>query len=442
MEQLSNQATGNEMAATDFNQLPKEIENAITSAGLALSSGDTQQLVKTISAYAAGGDFYTDSGAANAYVLTPAGSKISPPAFVAGMRVRFRPANANTGASTVNVNGSGAVSITRADGSTALAAGDLSSSYEACLVYDGSVFRILGLGTSSLIVGSAAAPATRMELHTPTYGNGEFRIVTSGTEAGVGYYLADGVTWVAGAGSWGNTDGFSIGNTTANESLLSISKTGAVTIPGSFAVGGAATVSGGLNANSVAISGSVTVGNAATASGSLTVNGINVFPVGAIHFFPCTSAPSGFLIASGQSVAKATYASLYAFAQASGLYYSSHAAWLAAPGGFCDDPNTSDKFLIPDLRGYFLRAYDDGAGVDSGRTIGTTQDDAFQGHIHDVPSVSGIGGNGDTSSENASNSPSCQLATSSPITDGSNGTPRTASETRPKNIALLACIKY
>ncbi len=27
-------------------------------------------------------------------------------------------------------------------------------------------------------------------------------------------------------------------------------------------------------------------------------------------------------------------------------------------------------------------------------------------------------------------------------TDGTNGTPRTAAETRPKNIALLACIKF
>jgi hypothetical protein len=27
-------------------------------------------------------------------------------------------------------------------------------------------------------------------------------------------------------------------------------------------------------------------------------------------------------------------------------------------------------------------------------------------------------------------------------TDGTNGTPRTAAETRPRNIALLACIKY
>jgi hypothetical protein len=33
-------------------------------------------------------------------------------------------------------------------------------------------------------------------------------------------------------------------------------------------------------------------------------------------------------------------------------------------------------------------------------------------------------------------------AVRAPISDGTNGTPRIATETRPRNIALLACIKY
>jgi hypothetical protein len=37
---------------------------------------------------------------------------------------------------------------------------------------------------------------------------------------------------------------------------------------------------------------------------------------------------------------------------------------------------------LPDLRGYFVRGYDDRAGVDPGRVLGTKQEDAFKAHTH------------------------------------------------------------
>jgi hypothetical protein len=76
------------------------------------------QLGKALAGYVANGEFYTDSGVANAYILTPEGGKQSPPAYTDGMRVRFVAANNNTGiGATVNVAGLGVKSIVRADGS-------------------------------------------------------------------------------------------------------------------------------------------------------------------------------------------------------------------------------------------------------------------------------------------------------------------------------------
>lgn len=55
----------------------------------------------------ANGDFYTDGGAADAYVLTKIGTKQTAPAYTDGFKIRFIPANTNTGASTVNAAGLG-----------------------------------------------------------------------------------------------------------------------------------------------------------------------------------------------------------------------------------------------------------------------------------------------------------------------------------------------
>lgn len=58
------------------------------------------------------GSFFTDSGTANSYVLTSTG--VSPSAYYDGMRVLFRPANDNNGASSVNVSGLGIKTISNA----------------------------------------------------------------------------------------------------------------------------------------------------------------------------------------------------------------------------------------------------------------------------------------------------------------------------------------
>ena len=111
MQQLDNKTTGSNLTASEWNQVPGELQNVITGAGQTLDGNDVNQLGKAVAQYVATVDYYTDSGAANAYVLSPIGSNHGPIAYTDGMRVRFLPANDNTGASTVNVNGLGVKSI-------------------------------------------------------------------------------------------------------------------------------------------------------------------------------------------------------------------------------------------------------------------------------------------------------------------------------------------
>ncbi|MBI4649021.1 MAG: tail fiber protein [Bacteroidia bacterium] len=122
-------------------------------------------------------------------------------------------------------------------------------------------------------------------------------------------------------------------------------------------------------------------------------------------------------------------------------------------------------FHLPDLRGMFIRGVDYTAGNDpnkitrnfqhtggnSGNNIGSLQEDAFQGHKHqlfdgessntyaketvDFVQGSGIGAIRWCSAQDHN----CITA---PTTDSANGTPRTTSETRPKNVYVNYIIKY
>lgn len=148
-------------------------------------------------------------------------------------------------------------------------------------------------------------------------------------------------------------------------------------------------------------------------------------PPGAVMAFARNTAPDGWLECAGQAVSRTTYADLY-----------------AALGTTFGNGNGSTTFNLPNLRGEFIRGWDNGRGVDQSRTFGSSQTDAFQGHRHPQRAGSETGqpgsygryGDGDGNVDTG-------LTTGTPSTDGTNGTPRTASETRPRNIALMYCIK-
>lgn len=80
-----------------------------------------------------------DTGSANAYVLT---FDANFSAYTDGIVIYWIPANTNTGASTINVNGLGAVPIVNQDGS-ALYLGQLTAGQFAEIAYNGSSFYLI-----------------------------------------------------------------------------------------------------------------------------------------------------------------------------------------------------------------------------------------------------------------------------------------------------------
>lgn len=161
--------------------------------------------------------------------------------------------------------------------------------------------------------------------------------------------------------------------------------------------------------------------------------------VGEVAFFARTTPPSGWLKANGAAVSRTTYAALFAA--------------IRTTFGAGDGRTT---FNLPDLRGEFLRGLDDGRNIDRGRRLGTAQGDAIRN----------ITGKLDGSAMGSGN----QVLEGKMIASGAIGTTYqqrqwsgdqggwgeqsvsfdfdasrvvpTASENRPRNVALLACIKY
>ena len=96
----------------------------------------------------------------------------------------------------------------------------------------------------------------------------------------------------------------------------------------------------------------------------------------------------------------------------------------------CGLGDGSTTFNLPDIRGEFKRGLDDGRGVDALRGLGTSQLDDLKAHTHALTLYGSVGGYAPSSSAVYSN----PINTSTVSTGGT--------ETRPRNIALLSCIKY
>lgn len=170
------------------------------------------------------------------------------------------------------------------------------------------------------------------------------------------------------------------------------------------------------------MTGGLTVGGTVTAtdfSGDGSgLTGIEGVPAGVVIYQAANTAPTGFIKANGASLSTTTYANLFA---AIGYTF----------GG------SGSSFNVPDLRGEFIRGWDDGRGADSGRGFGS-----YQGH--DSRALNYV--QYSTASTTAV-SVSTSGALSSPVRTGS-GTGYglrfrlSTVETRVRNRALLACIKY
>ena len=168
--------------------------------------------------------------------------------------------------------------------------------------------------------------------------------------------------------------------------------------------------------------------NGTTGIVSPNYTGNGSVPIGSVYHFASSTAPTGFLICNGDVVPNGTGTVQGVTTDFSALY-----AILGTTYGVAG--------TLPDLRGVFLRGTGSQtiSGITYSGTLGTKQGDAFQGHVHSIqqPGTYAVG----QGSGGQGNIP-YPTSTGSPSNDGTNGTPRTASETRPANIALLPCIKY
>ncbi|MCU7647120.1 tail fiber protein [Pseudomonas aestus] len=148
---------------------------------------------------------------------------------------------------------------------------------------------------------------------------------------------------------------------------------------------------------------------------------------GAIVHFPFPEPPTGFLRANGTAVSRSAYPRLF--------------ARIGTTYGAGDGSTT---FNLPDWRGVFVRGLDEGRGLDPGRALATFQFDQFQGHAQSAPpgasgfTVYAPGQGGASAGGGINTAPK----TGGVVSDGVNGNPRVGAETRPVNIAFLACIKY
>ncbi|WP_409014024.1 phage tail protein [Arsenophonus sp.] len=151
------------------------------------------------------------------------------------------------------------------------------------------------------------------------------------------------------------------------------------------------------------------------------VDAINNYPVGAPIPWPHETAPTGYLICNGQTFTKADYPQLA----------------LAYPSG-----------RLPNLYGEFIRGLDLGGKVDPGREILTNQGDALQNFTGKITGIqfvgqslaSGIfkigkkvGGSDITGGSSGVFAVDCSASFQSGL--------RTASETRPRNIAFLYIVR-
>lgn len=151
---------------------------------------------------------------------------------------------------------------------------------------------------------------------------------------------------------------------------------------------------------------------------------INLVPTGAVMSFAMATVPNGWLKCNGSAISRTTYNNLFT---AIGTIY-----------GVGDGSTT---FNLLDLRGYFVRGFDDARGVDTGRIFGSGEADTFASHTHNENSEVWMNNGGSKyitpgTGSNWMNTESVGTRGSAPT--GSNG----GTETRPKNIALMYCIKY
>lgn len=224
---------GAELAANDIlaNQIVEAVYDGTNfyvmntiSAAQITATHVTEALRDSVQQYAA------DSGTANTYAVT-----LAPAAtvYTAGMVVRFKAANANTGASTLNVNAVGAINLKRQNGA-ALQANDILANQLVTATYDGTNFQIHSLApdytATASIPGSSASA---------TFGHGlgfkpsriEVTLMNNTAATEQGYAQNDEVDIAIVQAAGGNENAFAVSRDATNVTVAQVNNANVEVIP-------------------------------------------------------------------------------------------------------------------------------------------------------------------------------------------------------------------
>lgn len=189
---------------------------------------------------------------------------------------------------------------------------------------------------------------------------------------------------------------------------------------------------GGTPANLSVVNFNVPVSGSGAGVGNLTYNHIVL---------------DGYVKADGALLNRAEYSDLFEFANENALLLPEE-DWANGMQGMYSVGDDSTTFRVPDLRGQFLRCADEGAGIDVDRVLGSMQGDAIRnitGYLTSNAGAAFAGAGGSIYLEGQKGKKTSGIIDEAYYDDfffdASRVVP-TAAENRPKNIALIAQIKY
>jgi microcystin-dependent protein len=299
-----------------------------------------------------------------------------------GQQVVFVANSTNTGATTASVNAVGARSV-RKNGSIPLSPGDIIAGAVYTLFFDGLAWQLSGgVGGGQIMTRTPFTATAGQTAFTASYVPGAIFIVQNGVLLDSNKYVAtNGTSFTLNAGA------------TAGQLIELIS----------------------FKPFSVAD----TYTKAEADMRFLPVAQAKVLaPSGEVAYFAMEAAPSGWIKANGAVINRTTYADLF-----------------LAIGTRFGAGDGATTFRLPDLRGEFVRGWDDGRNVDAGRALGSTQ--AATTVQNSLEASFGTTSIPMTNVDATSDGPSGAVGQVS-FTGTS---PRTINSMRPRNVALLACIK-
>lgn len=321
------------------------------------------------------------AGTANALTLSLKHAEATLTAYAAGQRFQFKATASNTGPVTAKIGALATVAVKKSEGGglVDLVGGDIRAGALYDLNYDGTYFQLGGgVGAGKAFERFSFDASVGQSVFPVPHTVGNVIVMRNGRE--VSEFLSDGQ---------------------------------AVTLQQPCDFGDSVQILAFSSFQSANTYTKAEVDALLTASAGL--------PVGTMLPFPKGTVPPGFLEVDGSLQSAAAYPDL--------------AAYLGTT--FNTGGEAAGYFRLPESRGEFLRGWDHGRGVDVDRQLGSHQLDAFKSHNHSAPMWA-------STAFDTTGGPNFVGADAGGTYTGlanSNLTPTGGSETRPRNLAVMWCIK-